>query len=353
MRKKMLWGALIVGLAVLAVGGDKAYAAIPVGVSEAPIVEVVDNRQYADLVIAQVNDYVNVRKEPDAKSEVLGKLYNNSVGHFLEETDGWVKIKSGSVTGYVKSEYVVRGTEALKIARDVETTYAVINTAKLRVREQPNTDSSILGTFSKGDELVVTAKEDGFAKVTYHNKAGYISLEYVDLHTEFVEAESIEEERARKAAEEKARREAEERALAAIKAKEAKEAADAAAREAAAANVNTDSSLGQQVVDYAVQFVGNPYVHGGTSLTNGADCSGFVQSIYAHFDVKLPRTGQRSSGYAVASLDEALPGDLLFYSGHVAIYMGDGRIVHAATPKDGICIGSATFAKIIAIRRIF
>ena len=94
-------------------------------------------------------------------------------------------------------------------------------------------------------------------------------------------------------------------------------------------------------------------MHGGTSLTNGADCSGFVQSIYAHFDVKLPRTGQRSSGYAVDSLDQALPGDLLFYSGHVAIYMGDGRIVLAATPKDGICIGSATFTKIIAIRRIF
>ena len=148
-------------------------------------------------------------------------------------------------------------------------------------------------------------------------------------------------------------KEAEERALAAIKAQEEKAARDAAAREAAAAAVNTDSSLGQQVVDYALQFVGNPYVHGGTSLTNGADCSGFVQSIYAHFDVKLPRTGQRSSGYAVDSLDQALPGDLLFYSGHVAIYMGDGRIVHAATPKDGICIGSATFTKIIAIRRIF
>ena len=284
---------------------------------------------------------------------MLGKLYNNSVGHFLEATDDWVKIKSGSVTGYVKAEYVVRGTDALKIARDVETTYAVINTSKLRVREEPNTESSILGTFSRGDELVVTAKEDGFAKVTYHNKAGYISLDYVDLHTEFVEAESIEEERARKAAEEKARREAEERALAAIRAKEAQAAADAAAREAAAANIDPNSDLGQQVVDFAVQFVGNPYVHGGTSLTNGADCSGFVQSVYAHFDVKLPRTGQRSSGYAVESLDQARPGDLIFYSGHVAIYMGDGKIVHAATPKNGICIGNATFTKIIAIRRIF
>ena len=353
MRKNVLWGALFLGLTVIVAGGSSSYAAVPIASVDQPIVEVVDNRLYSDLVIAQVDDYINIRKTPDKKGEVLGKLYNNSVGHFLEETDGWVKIQSGTVTGYVKSEYVVRGTDALKIARDVETTYATITTGSLRVREQPNTDSHILGTFSRGDELVVTDQEEGFAKVTYHNKTGYISLEYVDLHTEFVEAESIEEERARLAAEEKARKEAEERALAAIRAKEEKEAADAAAREAAAAAVNTDSTLGQQVVDYALQFVGNPYVHGGTSLTNGADCSGFVQSIYAHFDVKLPRTGQRNSGYAVASLDEALPGDLLFYSGHVAIYMGDGKIVHAATPKDGICIGSATFTKIIAIRRIF
>lgn len=353
MRKKYFWGALLLGLTVLTAGKGNAFAAVPLSSAEQPIVEVIDNRQYSDLVIAQVDDYINIRKEASKNSEVLGKLYNNSVGHFIEETDGWVKIKSGTVTGYVKSEYVVRGTDALKIARDVETTYATINTGSLRVREKPTTESSILGTFSRGDELVVTEKEEGFAKVAYHNKTGYISLEYVNLHTEFVEAESIEEERARKAAEEKARKEAEERALAAIKAQEEKAAKDAAAREAAAAAVNTDSSLGQQVVDYALQFVGNPYVHGGTSLTNGADCSGFVQSIYAHFDVKLPRTGQRSSGYAIDSLDQALPGDLLFYSGHVAIYMGDGRIVHAATPKDGICIGSATFTKIIAIRRIF
>lgn len=315
------------------------------------IFEAVDNREYADLVIAQVDSWVNVRDYPDAsKGKILGKLYNNSVGHFIEEDNGWYKIKSGSVTGYVKGEYCVEGVEAIKIARDVEVKYAKIAVNTLRVREKPTTASAILGTFSEGDELVVLAEEDGFAKITYNNREGYVSMDYVTLRTDFVEAESIEEERARLAAEKKARDEARRKAAAALQAEQAKQQA----AQAAAAVVSGDSSeLGQQVVSYATQFVGNPYVYGGTSLTDGCDCSGFVKSVYAHFGVSLPRTGLKSSGYAVDSYANALPGDLLFYSGHVAIYMGNGQIVHAATPSQGICIGSATYTTIVAIRRIF
>ncbi|MBR6004374.1 MAG: SH3 domain-containing protein [Lachnospiraceae bacterium] len=356
MKKK---GLILAGLAVGAIYAFtpiKAYAGVP----EAEIttcVEVVDNREYADLVIAIVdNSYVNIRKGPGTDTEVLGKLYNHSVGHFIEEDGDWVKIKSGTVEGYVSSEWVVRGLDALKIAKEVEVTYATINTGTLNVRSKPTTESSILGTFSKGDELVVITTEDGFAKVTYNNKEGYISLEYVDIHTEFVEAESIEEERARLAAEEKARKEAERKAQAAIAAQQAAQQAQANAQaaQAPAYTPSGDSaSLGQQVVDYAVQFVGNPYVYGGTSLTNGCDCSGFVQSVYKHFDVSLPRTGQRYSGYAIGSLAEAQPGDILCYSGHVAIYMGNGQIVHAATPSQGIVIGDACYTTIIGIRRIF
>lgn len=329
----------------------KAYAGTAPGTQTA-IVDVVDNREYADLVIAQVTDYVNIRSGPGTNHEILGKLYNNSVGHFVEEENGWAKITSGSVTGYVSEEYVVKGVDALKIAKDVEVTLAVIDTPVLNVRADSTTESRILGTFGKGEELVVIDTEDGFAKVDYNNKTGYISLDYVKLHTEFVEAESIEEERARLAAEEKARKAAQAAAEAAIRAQKAKEEAAAAAVAAAAQAVNTDGSLGQQVVDYAVQFVGNPYVYGGTSLTNGCDCSGFVQSVYAHFGVALPRTGQRNSGYEVP-LDSAQPGDIFCYSGHVGIYMGNGQIVHAATPSQGIVIGSAYYTTIINIRRIF
>lgn len=352
MRKsELLLAAGLCAAAVLFVP-QKAYAGVPMG-TESTILEVVDNREYADLVIAQVDDYMNIRKEPDKNSEILGKLYKNSVGHFISEENGWVQIKSGTVTGYVKEEYVVRGQEALVLAREVETVYATINTASLRVREKPTTESPILGRFRNGDELEVIETEDGFAKVSYNNKKGYISLEYVDIHTEFVEAESIEEERARLAAEERARQEAARKAEEAQRAREAQAAAAKKKLEDAANGVDTSKDLGQQVVDYACQFIGNPYVWGGTSLTDGADCSGFVQSVYAYFGVSLPRTGQRSSGYAVNSLDEALPGDLIFYSGHVGIYMGDGRIVHASTPKNGICTTSATYTKILAIRRIF
>ncbi|MBO7600709.1 MAG: C40 family peptidase [Lachnospiraceae bacterium] len=355
--KKGIFVFLLTLAAVLFFYKTPAYAYFPVEEDEI-IMESVDNREYADLVIAQVSSWVNVRDYPDEnKGKVLGKLYNNSVGHFIEETDGWYKIQSGTVTGYVKGEYCVRGVEAIKLARDVEVTYATINVSTLRVREKPTTESSILGTFSKGDDLVVLSTEDGFAKVTYNNKSGFISMDYVDIHTEFVEAESKEEEEARLAAEKKAREEAQRKAQAALAAEQAKQAQAAQAAQSTSSPAvevsGSSSELGQQVIDYAVQFVGNPYVYGGTSLTNGCDCSGFVMSIYAHFGVKLPRTGQRNSGYAISSLAEAQPGDILCYSGHVALYMGNNQIVHAATPSQGIVIGDASYTTIIAIRRIF
>ena len=122
---------------------------------------------------------------------------------------------------------------------------------------------------------------------------------------------------------------------------------------AAGSAVPGGSITGQAVVDYACQFIGNPYVWGGTSLTDGADCSGFVQSVYAHFGVSLPRTTYEmvNSGYAV-SYEEALPGDLILYAGHVGLYMGDGTIVNAMNEADGIGICSATYTNIIAVRRV-
>lgn len=348
MRKKLLlavFGILITG----ALCKESAQAYNP-NATDSIIYESIDNREYADLVIAQVSSWVNVRETPDEnRGKILGKLYNNSVGYFIEEDNGWYKIKSGSVEGYVKAEYCVSGVEAIKLARDVQVTYATINVGTLRVREKATTSSRILGTFSKGDDLVVIAQEDGFAKVSYNNNTGYISLDYVDLHTEFVQAESIEEEKARLAAEKKAREEAQRKAQQAINAQN-----NTGSQQTTTTTVSGDSAeLGQQVIDYAVQFVGNPYVYGGTSLTDGCDCSGFVMSVYKHFGVKLPRTGQRNSGYAIGSLAEAQPGDILCYSGHVALYMGNNQIVHAATPEQGIVIGNASYTTIIAIRRIF
>ncbi len=115
----------------------------------------------------------------------------------------------------------------------------------------------------------------------------------------------------------------------------------------------TGSELGKEIANYGLQFVGNPYVYGGTSLTNGCDCSGFTQSVYAAFGYAIPRTStsQRSAGVGV-SYSAAQPGDLICYSGHVALYIGGGQIVHASTEKTGIIVGTATYRSILAVRRI-
>ena len=114
-------------------------------------------------------------------------------------------------------------------------------------------------------------------------------------------------------------------------------------------------STGSDVVKFAMQFVGNPYVYGGTSLTNGADCSGFVMSVYNNFGVSLPHSSaaDRSVGATVNGLENAQPGDIICYSGHVGIYAGNGQLVHASTSKTGIIVSSATYRPILSIRRIF
>ena len=113
------------------------------------------------------------------------------------------------------------------------------------------------------------------------------------------------------------------------------------------------ASNGQVIVDYACQFIGNPYVWGGTSLTDGADCSGFVQSVFAHFGISLPRTtyDQINAGVEV-SYDQAMPGDLICYDGHIGIYIGNGQIVNAQNPEQGIGISPATYTTILSVRRI-
>ena len=312
-----------------------------------------EEERFKSLVIAKVYDYVNVRDLPSEQDgKIIGKLYDKSVGTFIEETDGWYKIKSGSVEGYVKAEYCVTGDDAVELAKEVGTRIATVTTTTLKVRSGPGLDETVLGLVPIEDELVVVEELDGWVKVNIEEGDGYVSLEYVTLSTEFVEAESKAEEEAR-LAKEKAAREA---ANAAAKSNTSKSSGSSSSSYNAASTYTTaTSSIGSAVAQFALQFVGNPYVYGGTSLTNGADCSGFVMSVYNNFGVSLPHSSgaDRSVGSAVDGLANAQPGDIICYSGHVAIYIGGGQIVHASTAKTGIKVSDASYRTVLAVRRIF
>jgi len=327
---------------IIPIDGATRTVAVPV-VEEEPSEE----ELFKNLVIAQVNDYVNVRSLPSEEGEIIGKLYNNSVGTFQKEENGWYQITSGSVTGYVKGEYCVTGEEAVELAKQVRTRLATVTTTTLFVRTEPSIESSVMGMVPIEEELLVSEEVEGWVKVDIEEGIGWVSSDYVELRSEFVQAESKEEEEARLAKEAEERRKARQAASAATQSQTSKPAVNV--------QIGEGSELGVAVVEYALQFVGNPYVYGGTSLTKGADCSGFVMSVYANFGVSLPHSSaaDRKQGYAVDGLENAQPGDLICYSGHVGIYVGDGMMVHASSKKTGIIVSKANYKKILAIRRIF
>lgn len=320
-----------------------------------------DKTDYSKMAVAQVNDYVNIRKKPDENAKLLGKLYSNSVAEVIRKKGDWYKIRSGSVTGYVKGDFIVVGDEDL--IKSVGVQIAKVNTTTLKVRSKASKKSEVLTLVPDGEELTVAsmkAYKDGWVKVAVEGGKGFVSTDYVDITREYTYAESRAEEEARLAIEQ-ARLEAEEAA------RRAQEEADAAASGTGSDSSDSSyssgtdsisgatSSTGQSVVNYASQFLGNPYVYGGSSLTNGADCSGFVMSVYAHFGVSLPHSSGalRSAGYGV-SYSSMQPGDIICYDGHVAIYAGGNTVIHASNPADGIKYTSpANYRPVVAVRRIF
>lgn len=319
-------------------------------------------KEFSKLVIAKVNNYVNVRSEASEESEIVGKLYDKSVGTYEAEKDGWYKITSGNCTGYVKAEFCVTGDEAVDLAKKVGTRIAVVDTTTLKVREEPGTDKTVLGLVPIEEELIVLEELDGWVKVSIEEGDGYVSSEFVKLRTDFVKAESKAEEEARLQKEEAARKEAQAAARRAREEQQSKsseaKAGKSKSNEAAEAIISSagGSEAGSAIAKFATQFVGNPYVYGGTSLTNGADCSGFVMSVYNNYGVGLPHSSAalRSQGYGVeGGLSNAQPGDIVCYSGHVGIYIGGGQIVHASTQRTGIIISNANYRNVLAVRRIF
>lgn len=341
--------------------GDKAAAdKTTVTENDAQVVK----SEYADIGIAKVNDCVYVRKEANADSDYVGKLYTNNAATIEETLDGWYKIKSGNVEGYVSADYVVVGDE--EAIANASSRIATIKTETLKVRTEAKDDAKVITLVAEDEEYKVFKEEaDGWVGIKVNDEKGYVSADYVDVSTKYTYGETKEEEQNRieeeEAERERERMEAEEAAQAASSSSNSSSSSKSSSSKKSSSSSSkknyskpSGSKTGQAVANYACQFVGNPYKYGGTSLTNGADCSGFVMSVYKAFGVSLPHSSSamRSCGYGV-SVNEMAPGDIVCYSGHVGIYVGGGQIVNASTRKTGIKYSNVHYKNIICVRRIF
>ncbi len=295
--------------------------------------------EFANIAIANVNDYVNIRTEPSEESEPAGKLYANGAATVQGIEGEWVHITSGNCEGYIKGEFLVIGDEQLCL--DNSSIVASVNTDGLNVREDTSTESGIISVKGTGDRLTVVdtlADNPEWVKVSTGDAEGFVAAEFVEVDRRYNSvAETKEEEEARL---EKERQEAQAKA---------KSGSGGGSGYAAPSGGGGDS-----VASFACQFVGNPYVYGGSSLTDGTDCSGFVMAVYSNFGVGLPHSSSamRGVGYEVG-VDGMSPGDIVCYSGHVGIAIGGGQIVHASTASTGIKISSAYYKDILSVRRIF
>lgn len=407
---------------------------------------------YDNIAVSKVSGSVNIRTEANTTSSVTGKIYNDCAATILDTVEGeggkWYKIQSGSVTGYIKSEYFVTGQKAETKAKEVGKTYGtVVDTTSLRLRENPDLTSKTLTLLSEGAQYSVVGQEGDFLKVSVDTDLeGYVFKDYMKTSVEFNKAVSVEEQKAkeddeakRKEEADKAIKELEAAKKAESKAAQTKAETTASKKETAAAKAETtavpkaetqketaketeaaikviaanpekaedvtvaaptvkqetkaetkietkaetkaetiveaktetkpevpgikketssskstesssvETASRTALVAYAQQFLGNPYVYGGTSLTKGADCSGFVMSVFSHFGISTGRSSrdQAARGKTIP-VSEVKPGDLLFYASgsyinHVGIYVGNGKVIHSSTPATGICYAPSNY----------
>lgn len=312
--------------------------------------------EYANLAIAQVDHYVNVRSEPNTDSEILGKIYNGAVAQILEtagEENDWFHVISGSVEGYIKAEYFLYGDAAVEAVDQYVTRYATVIADRLNVRQEQSTESKRIGYIDNGEKVKITEQLGDWLQVQYtEDKTGYVAAEYVTVSEEFIYAKSIEEEQAELAAQ----RELAARMAAAEES--TPENTTVTALTPPSTTYTSNEELRRSIVDYAMQYLGYPYVHGGRSLADGTDCSGFTCYVYADFGYSISRTpsGQYTSDGRSIDYSEIQPGDIICYGSskctHVALYIGDGQVIHEANSRKGVVIYEADYDNILAIKNV-
>lgn len=285
---------------------------------------------YTNLGVSKVTTYLNVRDGIGTDKEIIGKMPGSAACEILGEENGWYHIRSGEVDGYVDKQYILTGYDANVKAMETMRNVLKVNCDVLNVRQEPSTECSIATKVQTGEILEILEPEtNGWYKVNINNLEGYVNAEYVDNIYTLPVADKI---------------------VKLVAEPETNEDSSGSGKTYNSSNLNQSvSQTAVDLINYAYNFLGNPYVYGGNSLTNGIDCSGFVQQIFGKFGYSLPRTSLAYANVGTRiDYRNAKPGDILVYkygdgSGHVAIYIGNGQIVHASTPKTGICIGNAYF----------
>lgn len=315
--------------------------------------------EYLNFAIADVSDYVNVRQEPNTDCAILGKIYDGSVAQILatvgEGDEQWFQIISGNVQGYIKAEYFIHGEEAAAVMDQYVAKYVLVNADKLNVRKDKTTSSSRMGYVCVGEKLKMLEDCGEWIHVQYtEDMKGYVAAEYVTIQEEYIYAKNAEDEKK----EQEYIKELKERA--GVSEDKVQEKPTISVKPPAT-NYSTSVELRKAIVDYAMQYLGDKYVHGGQSLATGTDCSGFTMYVLREFGISIGRTPQsqyKSAGRAI-SYSEIQPGDIICYSSnggksctHVAFYIGDGKILHAANSRDGVKISSATYDDIYAVRNV-
>lgn len=310
------------------------------------------NLNYSRLGIAsKVDTYLNVRKKPSESSKIVGKLTKNAGCHIYKVRKGWAKMVSGKVTGWVKASYIVTDEKAEALATKVGRECVEIKADSLRVRALPTTDAPIYSIVSEGEEFVIrkqhltmnfvnkVIKKQKISKDFISRAGGMEAIQAnldnwvcirVDNELAFVAKEFVTEQYSLKRA---------------VK-----------VGTLSAGSSDGVSSNQVSIAEYAKQFLGNRYVWGGASLTGGTDCSGFTMSLYRKYGHSLPHNAAAQAS-VTRSVSSPQPGDLFFYSNgsrinHVAMYIGNGLVIHASNPSDGIKISNAYYRHPVKIGRV-